>query len=343
MQKVALLSTRGLPARYGAFEQTVYKLVEANVHSEQPLHYFVGTDLSLRDEEFDADYCTRAYSPRASGAGVILYGLLTTLACCFRGCKTFVYFGYTMAPIFPILTLFGYKVICNVDGFEWRRAKWGRLAKSYFRFCEKICGISSAYLVSDAETIRRYYSIKHSKLSTLIRYGAEPYCSNGQNVGDYFVVVMRMEPENNIKMIVEGFSQSKSSKKLHLIGPSTLYFETEIMHLIDKDPRIVYRGPIYDRAELIRERADAFAYIHGHSVGGTNPTLVEACYIGLPVISYNTCFNREVLKANGTYFRNKDQLTEVIDRSDDLKTPPVLNDDYNWSSIAEKYRRLIDG
>ena len=343
MQKVALLSTRGLPAEYGAFEQTISELVGENRYSDNPVHYFVGTDKKLKEKEFNAENCDLVYAKRLNGVGVIFYGIITTFLCWARGCTTFVYFGYAMAPIFPILQVCGYKVICNVDGFEWRRAKWGRLAKLYFRFCESICGKSRAHLVSDANTIKRYFQIKHSTHSTLIRYGAEVPSITTRQKHNYFVVVMRMEPENNIKLIVEGFSKSISTKKLHLIGPSTPYFEKNILQLINQDERIVYRGPIYDRDKLINERAGAFAYIHGHSVGGTNPTLVEACYMGAPIICFDTRFNREVLCNNATFFKHEKELTKIINQDQSLSPPPELAEEYTWSYVAKEYRRLIDG
>jgi len=340
---VALLCTRGLPASYGAFEQTVEKIVEYSKSSNPEICFLVATDKSLQMKEIEHTNVKRLFLKRSNGIGVIIYGLKSIILAYLMGVRTMVFFGYALAPIFPLLKMIGTNVICNTDGFEWRRAKWGRVARFYFKCCEFICGRSNIQLVSDARTIQRYYSIKYRAKSTLIRYGADTYLRETSDTERYFVVVMRMEPENNILTIVKAFSASNQTAKLYLIGPSTKYFEDEILEIIKGDPRIHFLGPIYDRQRLFQIRSKAMAYIHGHSVGGTNPTLVEACFIGKPVISYFSSFNNEVLKGECRYFSDLDTLKSIFDEGIDLKlpTPPRLGEEYEWRKIVDNYVGLL--
>ena len=350
-RKVGLICTRGLPARYGAFEETVANIIRFAEHLSPSTIFYVGTDSSLRGEDFSNPNCVRVFAPRFDGLGVLLYGIASAFQCLFRGCRTLCFFGYGLAPLFPILRAFGIGVVCNVDGFEWRRAKWGKFPRLYFGLCESICGKTGISVVADSDTVRRYYRIKYGKDSHLIRYGSdldknvvEARLGAGPPISaPYCVVVMRMEPENNINMIVDGFLQSNCLENLVLIGPSTKYFEDKVLPKVISSPRIKYLGPIYDRKELARMRANAALYIHGHSVGGTNPTLVEACFLKSPIFAFDTRFNREVLNRNAKYFRNSADLAECLDDSNDLTPVPVLGPEYDWKVIVKQYLKLFGG
>lgn len=341
---VALLCTRGLPASYGAFEQTVLKIVEHSWAVDANIYYLVGTDSALKSSDYSHPNVKRIYAKRTSGFGVIIFGLITTFLSYLQGARTMVFFGYGLAPVFPVLSLLGVNVICNVDGFEWRRKKWGLIAKRYFKICEKITATSNIKIVADAKTIQKYYKVKHRKSSTLIRYGGDLFAPESQkSLEDYFVVVMRMEPENNIKMIVDAFIESNSNSKLYLIGPTTQYFQQLVQPQIEKDHRVNYLGSIYNRQKLFAIRQGAKGYIHGHSVGGTNPTLVEACLIGKPVIAYKTNFNKEVLNEKAQYFDSQSALCQIINnwRPDSVIMPPVLGEDYDWDVIVNDYLELM--
>lgn len=341
--RIALLGTHGLPARHGAFEQAVFKITEwAAVHRPW-LQFFVGCDARLAGEAFEAPGVRRLFAPRRKGLGVILYDLETTAKAVAAGCRHLIYFGYEFAPFFPLLRLLGLNVICNVDGIEWRRAKWGKVAKAYFRFCELMTVKFANKLIYDAHGIRRYYLINHGRDGELIFYGFDesglksPEAAEKSN---YYICVMRMEPENNILPIVKGFAQARTDKTLLVVGPSTDFFERECRPFVD-GVKVNYMGPIYDRDRLIALRKGAFGYIHGHSVGGTNPTLIEAIGLGNRVIALNSIFNQEVCGPAARYFRNADQLAEVIEGGG-LREPPVLGAEYTWDYVAARYLDLVD-
>jgi glycosyltransferase involved in cell wall biosynthesis len=347
--KVALLCIRGLPAQYGAYDQTSHELVTNEECSNY--EFIVPCDKSMINTSYDKSNVKRIFlKKRDGGLGTILYGVKGTLLSIISGARTLVFFGYGLAPIFPLLRLFGLKVICNVDGIEWKRAKWSLLAKFYFKLCEFISAYTPILRVYDAAAIKNYYLNKYNANGTLIFYGSdtdELKNSDDENnktvlEEEYAIVVMRMEPENNILHIVNGFANNLINMKLKIIGPSTNFFEQSCIPIINQSENIDYLGSIYDRELLIKQRSNACLYVHGHSVGGTNPTLVEACHIGRPVVAHNNEFNREVLGESGLFFSSAEDLTEIIKNEQWRNiSPPQLSSDYDWCNISRKYSTLF--
>lgn len=342
VKKIALLGTHGVPARHGAFEQAIFKICEVAKLSNVDAHFLVGCSAASRSLHFNQSNVTRIFAARPRGIGILFYDLATSLKAYLMGARTFVYFGYEFAPFFPLLRLLGVRVICNVDGIEWRRAKWQAMARRYFRFCEWMAARTASELVFDAVGIARYYGINHGVSGNLIFYGSDPVPGHSTapdfEPNSYYSLVMRMEPENNIKMIIEGFGRSNSSRPLLLIGPSTEFFERECTPHID-GVKVRYLGPIYDRERLLEIRRNSYAYVHGHSVGGTNPTLIEAIALGNRVIAYNSIFNREVCGDNARYFSNAEDLALIINEAD-FPPPPKLSDAYEWDTVAAGYFQL---
>jgi rhamnosyltransferase len=166
------------------------------------------------------------------------------------------------------------------------------------------------------------------------------------------LVVARLEPENNLHVIINGFSASNSKRKLFIIAniKKTPYLK-EIMKLCRKDKRIVFFGPLYSMEELNEVRANAFAYVHGHSVGGTNPSLLESMGCGSMVIAFDVPFNREVLRENGFFFKDEIDLKKVIEMLEKLskknityrgkKTREIIKKYYNWDKISKGYFKFF--
>lgn len=350
-KNIGVLSIQGLPARYGAFEQTVDQIIRHAATQRPELHFVVGCNADSSAEPYDMPNVTRLFFKRSGGIGVIAYGLKAFFAMYASGVRTYLVLGYGLAPFFWLFELLGCHLVCNVDGFEWRRAKWGKWARRYFKLCETFSVRARADLIYDSIGVARYYSINHRRPGHTLFYGTEPAATVAvpgleslTGGGEYFIVVMRMEPENHIREIVRAYQTSKALRRLVLIGPSTPFFESEVKPLIDADAsgRVTWLGPIYDRRKLQALRAGAYAYLHGHSVGGTNPTLVEACWLARPVIAYGSIFNREVLGASGTYFRDERDLTAILDdEARVLPPPPRLDERYTWGHVCDGYIRLV--
>jgi len=360
--KIGLINTRGLPARYGAYEQTIEQMVKFNSKYPDDYLFFVPCIGSVYKEAYQATNVVRGRIYRPNGGyGALVYGLLSFFWAYSRGCRQFFFFGYSLAPFFWFFSLIGCQLVCNTDGIEWRRAKWGKYAKRFLKFCEWCAVKSRAELVFDADAIARYYMLNHSRKGNVIFYGTESYQAvsgqgliesaakilqpHGLKERDYDVLVMRLEPENNIEMIVEGYKIHKTRRKLLIIGPSTAFFDLNIKQKVKKSKKMVYLGAIYDRATLMSIRENANCYIHGHSVGGTNPVLVEAVSLGRPVVAFGSVFNKEVLGRKGLYFRNARGVANCLNRleNEGICVLPELDIRYSWEYIFRRYMELIKG
>lgn len=347
--KVGVLGVRGLPPAYGAFDQCLAEIVKYSVIQAPKLKFLVACDSGFRSHNYACVNVSRIFIKRMPGFGILLFSLIALIAYRRRGARVLLSFGYGASILFPFAKLLGMRIVCNTDGFEWRRQKWGYLARRFFKVSEWFCAKFSDALIFDAALIVRYFSIKFGRSGSLLRYGCEqisecPDLDLDRNFGiskhSYLFLVMRLEPENNIKMIVEAYVASEALIPLVIVGPSTAFFECQVRPLLDDRCRVL--GPIYDRAILKCLRDGATAYVHGHSVGGTNPTLVEAVDSGLPVLAFDTRFNREVLGTLGNYFADKEALTALID-ADEWLHPEPLSEDYAWNYICGGYLETLLG
>lgn len=345
--KVGLMSTQGLPPRYGAFEQTIDKICSKSSIGRRNIMFIVPTRHELAGEDCAYPNVKRVLLRRRSGLGILLYNLLSIFFALANGCRVLVFFGYGAAIFFPFLRLLGVKIICNVDGFEWRRPKWGAMTKLFLKLSQHISVYFSNNLIFDSYCIERYYSKIYKVSGNRIFYGSddvvfrEPTGSEHIPSQDFYCTVMRLEPENNIEVMVKAFRKTSASQQFVIIGPPTPWFEKNIRPLIDEDNRIIHLGPIYEKSLLNWYRSHCRAYLHGHSVGGTNPTLVEAVKIGRPIIAYKSVYNREVLSANASYFRSADDLEILFGVEGPLRRPPRLSDEYEWDYVANCYLDVI--
>jgi glycosyltransferase involved in cell wall biosynthesis len=245
-----------------------------------------------------------------------------------------------------------------MDGVEWARSKWGRVAKLWFKLMEAVAMWTPNRLIADAEGILRHLQSRHVHLppTSVIAYGA-PVVETAPDIdlleewqldsGNYFLVVCRLEPENSVKEILKGYLQSQSMKTLVVVGDIARRTEYIRELLLLKDDRVRFVGPVYDKRKLQALRYYAFAYFHGHTVGGTNPSLLEALGCGNLVIAHDNGFNREVALESATYFSHEHHVAERIQTMESF--PPELLDrlkvmarnrvatEYTWEYIADAY------
>jgi glycosyltransferase involved in cell wall biosynthesis len=358
--KIAILGTRGIPARYGGFEtfaeQLSTRLVERGhdvtvfcEKSDQQLENFAGVRL-----EYVA-------TPKVSKLTTILFDA----RCLWRARKDFdiVYMlGYGASPFCLIPRLWGKQVWVNMDGLEWARAKWSKMAKAYFRLTEAIATVTANGLVADAEGIRQYLSKAYPNLNQceVIPYGApvlksppsrellEPF---DVEPNEYYLVVCRIEPENHVKEIVEGYLTSNSTKPLLVVGnhEGEGTYVSRLRSI--SDSRLRFMGPVYDQDALQALRFHCHAYFHGHSVGGTNPSLLEAMGCSNAVIAHDNIFNREVLRHAGRFFKTSYELAGLIDSLEHdnqrrlwmkSEAARIIAQFYTWEGITESYCELFD-
>jgi len=358
--RLAILGTRGIPARYGGFETFAEKLAIGLCERGFDVTVFCEFVESSAPETFQG--VRLRYIPTLSVGPLqtILYDLRCLWAA--RGEYDFVYMlGYGAAPFCLIPRLWGTEMWINPDGLEWARAKWGLVAKTYFRLMEWTSLRVANRIIADAEAIASSLSSRHGKLRscTVIPYGCEvidvpprpePLSEWSLAPQDYYLIVCRLEPENHVLEILKAFQRSHSNKQLLVVG-NYLNGTSYVSQLRTvKDPRIRMIGTVYDPGKLTCLRYHSFAYMHGHSVGGTNPSLLEAMGCGNLIFAHDNPFNRETIGLCGLFFKNIHELTQLIDWADegDVKLLQLkeasksrARDHFSWSDIVSSYVGLL--
>jgi glycosyltransferase involved in cell wall biosynthesis len=324
-------------------------------------------------------YCRRGHFPpelrRPSWNGVrLIYvpspggknfsGLFATLlaslhALVFGRYQLFFFVNVGMGHHAALCRIFGRKVVMNVDGLDWKRAKWGRLARAYFlsaahsaiRFCNR--------LITDAEAMRKFYLDEFNKETSMIAYGAYVESSTnpelisqfGVERDGYYLIASRLIPENHADLIMEGFLASGTKKKLVIAGGANYDspFHRRLRELAND--AVIFTGHIHDQQVIKELHCNCFAYLHGHSVGGTNPSLLKAMGYGNCIAALDTVFNREVLADAGVLFSKDPQnLAGIIRRLEaepalvaDLRRrgPERIQAEYTWPKIADQYDALF--
>jgi glycosyltransferase involved in cell wall biosynthesis len=353
--RIAILGTRGIPARYGGFETFAQEL---------------STRLALVGHSVTV-YCrTRHSEPTFHGVRLqylptIRHKYLDTLAHTFLATlhllvhrADVVLYCNAANAIFTIFPrILGMPVALNVDGIERKRKKWNRLAKAWYRMSERLATLLPSAVVSDAETIAEYYRARYGKATHFIPYGAEvgkvetagALRNLGLEPGRYFLYVSRMEPENHPLEVRRAFEKVQTDMKLALIGDAP-YAADYIRRVRDSsDPRVVIPGAIYGLGyqEL---GSHCFAYIHATTVGGTHPALIEAMGRGALVLYRYAEENAEVASGAGIPFGESD-LAETIARAlamsdaerNELRRRAVerVRDRYSWDAVTADYERLF--
>jgi hypothetical protein len=344
MQSVVILGTKGVPAKHGAFEQFTHIFSE-NLKND----YNITVYCEGRNEEAYYENVKRVFIPSIKLPFYpIIYDLLSIIHCILfsnRKNTTIFIFGYTVSPFFWLLNIFGFKYWVNTDGYEYRRDKFGRMAKMYLKFAERMAVYwAGDKLITDSSDLVNYFYHKYSVKPQFIAYGfdkvEESFRHNeGENILEFDLCIQRLEPENNIQMIVNAYKASK--RLLYIVGPSTSWFNRAVLPVLSEN--IKYLGPIYDREKLISMRCTAQRYVHGHSVGGMNPVLIESLQFNHIPMLYLTPHNFEVYGSSAYYFYDDISLNKLLMSELDILPPDPRHTParFTWENILQQYKKLI--
>ena len=337
---VAVLGTVGLPAVYGGFESLADNLVE---HKPTNIDYTVFCS-SLSYEEKNRCYknANLIYiNLKANGIQSLFYDVSSLIIAIFKKFDVVILLGVSGAIFLPIFKFFSKsKVICNVDGIEWKRGKWNWIARNFLKLSEYFAVKFSDLIISDNKGIQDYINESYNIHSHMIPYGADESEINSESMlstfnlkkGEYAFKVCRIEPENNIDLILEAFS--KINLKLVLVGNwDASKYGYLLREKYSNFDNLILLDPIYESSYLNALRGSCLVYIHGHSAGGTNPSLVEAMALKLFIISYDVKFNRYTLNDKGLYFKNENQLLNQ------LESMKSLNIDKEKKNIFDVYKK----
>lgn len=342
---LAIVGTVGLPACYGGFETLVENLV-----GEAPGEVVVYCSSKAYDRKLSSYYGAKLrYIPlSANGVQSIPYDIISLVDAVLRGANTILLLGVSGALILPFIKLFSsVRVVTNVDGLEWKREKWGRFARYYLKFSERLAVRYSSGIIADNSCIKEYLLREYGAHSSVIEYGGDQCLISpvsNQSSG-YALSLCRIEPENNCHLILEAFS--KCDVPLKFVGNwnSSRYGEA-LKNKYSSVRNIEIIDPIYDPQKLFGLRDKCAFYVHGHSAGGTNPSLVEMMFFGKCILCFDCDYNRTTTEGRAKYFKNIDELLWLVSEAkDNVKVGDLLlslaNEKYTWQIIREKYMALI--
>lgn len=349
MKEVYIAGTVGLPACYGGFETLVENLVN-NANKDVKYTVFCSTPHYAKPlQEYGG--AKLIYLPlNANGIQSIFYDIVSLIVTLFRKPDCLLLLGVSGCIFLPIFKLFSKtKVIVNIDGLEWRRQKWGRLAKLFLKFSERMAVKFADEVISDNQAIGDYVFSEYGVHSSVIAYGGDHAISQRQhgNEKGYALALCRIEPENNVDLILEAFS--KLTTPLYFVGnwKNSEYGLNLKKHFSGFD-NIFLIDQVYDPNALFELRDGCSIYLHGHSAGGTNPSLVEMMFFSKPILAFDCSFNRYTTNNKACYFNSSASLIDAIGRwkSGALlptcgKSMRALADDrYTWDVITKAYEQL---
>ena len=381
-QNVFIVGAKGIPAKYGGYESFVEQLTKRKISDN--IHYFVACRKDLSDNKSDTFVynnatCFNVSVPNVGPARAILYDL-KALNWSIKYIKEnnvshpIVYvlacrIGPFISKYKKQLKQLGGKLYVNHDGHEWLRAKWSKPVREYWKTSEKLMVKHADLLICDSRNIEKYIQSEYSKYkpnTIYISYGSDVkksaldidedivknwYSKFNITLGEYYLIVGRFVPENNYETMIREFMKSNSKKDLVIISnveKNKFYSDLRKATNFESDSRIKFVGTVYNSELLKFIREHAYAYLHGHEVGGTNPSLLEALGSTKVNLLLNVGFNKEVGMDSSLYWnKEKGNLAELINRTDKLnkvqieelndKSSNVIFDRYDWTLIINEY------
>ena len=353
--KLAIIGTNGVPNQYGGFE-TLVEYLAKYLNERFDITIYCSKTQKTRVVEYCG--CKLKYLPlSANGVQGILYDALSVALTSWKFDRVLI---LGCSSILTIRLFKGYrrKFILNIGGIDWRRSKWGKLAKWMIHTAEKTCIPICSKIISDNEGIREYIKETYDKDSFLIEYGGDQATKESITPesrlkypfldGEYALVVARIQSDNNIEMSIDGCL--KANYPLVVVGNwNSSKYGIELRNKYQNKKNLFLLDAIYNQKELNVLRSNATLYLHGHSGGGTNPSLLEIMHLEVPTFCYNSNYNRYTTEGKTKYFNNSDELATLIITvtKQEYKTIiksllEVAQRRYRWQIIAEKYATVIE-
>ena len=356
-KKVAIIGTVGVPANYGGYETMVDNILD---YTPEDVFYTVYcSSKAYNEKKTEYKGARLVYIPfKANGTQAIIYDACSILHAYFKN-DTLLLLGSAGTWVLPILKIIKKKrIILNYDGYETVRKKWTFAQKVVLSFLRKNASRYANIHVADNEAIAPLIKEQYNVDSHIIEYGGDGAFKVNDDrklkekynlmSSEYYFNVARIEPENNIHLILEAFAQMPD-KQLVLVGNwhNNQYGE-DLMRKYGAFPNIIMFNPIYNKDEINLLRSNCKVYIHPHSVGGTNPSLVEAMYLGLPIVAFNVIYNVKTTEGEALYFDDSHSLAGLIRNTSNeelnriaTKMSEIANRRYLWKVISEKYVQLF--
>ncbi|MDR2832643.1 MAG: DUF1972 domain-containing protein [Streptococcaceae bacterium] len=356
--KISIIGTQGIPAKYGGFETLVENIVN---NQKDNIEYTVFCSAQYFNKRPEMYKGARLNYIRlnANGAQSIPYDIVSMMKS-LKEYDILLVLGVSgCLALNWIKRLCKGKIIVNIDGLEQRRNKWNIIIKEVIKYAERIALKHADAIIADNKVIHEYIKVKYGKEAHMISYGGDHVLCDTSRYEEnivkkyniekynYSFSVCRIEPENNIHTILKAYAEN--GEKLLFVGNwNCSKYGKNLFEKYRSFPGINLLPPNYNLIELNVLRSNCKFYIHGHSVGGTNPSLVEAMFFGRPVLAYDCLFNRETTEYKAHYFKNEDQLNSLVvqDYNTFLQNAidmfDVANSRYTWKTIVHKYEELYN-
>lgn len=357
--KISIIGSRGYPYVYSGYETLVKELSQRLVSKGHSVRVYCHSSLFKKKSKF-VNGIELIYTPsiETKFLSQISNSLFSFLHVCFSKTDIVLVVNSANGPFGLFTKIAGKKTCINVDGLEWLRPKWKGLGSIYFKFASKLATILFDSVITDSTEMKKIYTDLFSKSSTTIAYGSTMSISSKKYKlrnyeliqNEYYLIVGRLIPDNNSKIIIDGFLKSNSKKKLVIVGdvPYSDKYATEIRKISSK--KIICLGYINCQDELSQLYNNCFGYVHGHEFGGTNPTMINALKLNCEILSIDTAFTREMLKNKEVIYFNKqtnsiknsflnfeNKIHLLIKNNQEYKFPKK----YDWGKITTQYEKLF--
>lgn len=378
VQHIFIVGSKGIPGNYGGYETFVDRLTEYHQNNPNLKYHVACKAKDTKTFEYHNADCFDVKVPSIGPAQAIYYDI-AALNQCVRYIKRhniqhpIVYIlAYRIGPFAAhfqrVIHKLGGKLYINPDGHEWMRAKWSAPVRKYWKISERLMTKHCDLLICDSKNIEKYIHDEYGKYNpktTFIAYGAETrkskladddpkliawYKEKGLSPKSYYLVVGRFVPENNYETMIREFMKSHSKRDFALITNVSDKFLEELKEKthFDQDPRIKFVGTVYDKELLMKIRENAYGYFHGHEVGGTNPSLLEALGSTDLNLLLDVGFNREVAENSALYWtKQSGNLASLVDWADGMNADEIselgkkaslrIVEAYSWQHIADEY------
>ncbi|RYD52858.1 MAG: glycosyltransferase family 1 protein [Sphingobacteriales bacterium] len=353
--KIGISGTRGIPNRYGGFEQCAEKLALGLVARGHEVWVYSSDKHDYQQPDWKGVQLIHCADPedKLGTPGQFLYDLACFRDARKRGFDVLLQLGYTSSSVWWWLWPKTCPNLINMDGLEWKRSKFSPKVQRFLKWAEKLAAVHGDLLIADNKGIQQHLQQRFGKSSVFIPYGADGFRTPdaavlnayGLQPNGYHLLIARMEPENNIEIILDGYVQSGNPKPFVVVGKTTNAFGKQMVQKFSSHPAIRFTGGIYDFGIIDNLRHFADWYFHGHSVGGTNPSLLEAMGCGALIAAHDNIFNRSVLGEDAVYFKDAESVATILQqhfpesqrqaiRASNLQKIELQ---YNWEQITNAY------
>lgn len=355
---IAILGTRGIPNNYGGFEQFAEYLALGLVNKGHDVTVYNSHTHPYKETDWNGVNIRHIYDPenRIGTAGQFIYDFLSILDTRKKDFDIILQLGYTSSSLFFDFHPEKSIIVTNMDGLEWKRTKFSKKVQKFLQLAESLAVRKSDFLVSDSVGIANYLKQKYDTESIYIPYGSHLFHNEDVNVlkryqvepYGYNMLIARLEPENSIEIILDGVVQANNNVPFLVVGKHESKYGEYLKHKYRNYDIIRFTGGIYDIDVLNNLRHFSNLYFHGHTVGGTNPSLLEAMASSALICAHNNEFNSGVLGGDALYFSTIDDVVNVlkggtyVDRSDKVKNNrSKIAELYTWEKIVDQYNKLF--